>query len=863
MQPDDSIPSYVTMFDDPLTGPEDESRSVYSPAAYLADLLQLLGDEHGAAPAELLARRPDIERVPLDAANTSTELPYLEIVNEVLGRQLDPDGAGPVAADDVLAGLHHPVALPFSAAHERVRRLLRRLGVDPVELYRQYAFPSDPDTVAREELGLTLDEVRLVTSALPEGPDLRACYGLADGEAFTVLADAHRFRRALMLSAAELRALLAISPPVTLDPEERRLVHPDGAVPVGWFERAHRFGRLARRAGLPLPDLARVLSACCDDQLDDAALRRLATITRLRRDLDLPTDAVVSLVSPALPAAVTLDGLTGTGDLLAPRNAELRRRMATALAMAEPDLAAVVRWYRRRTADGPFDTGTIGAQQVGLLRRIGVLATALGVPVTELLALVEVLDRDPSVRRWSGFDAPGSTPGPDGRLDDVLLATDVDASLWLVRLLVGVIGWLQVAGFGVGELTEMAGASEPAGLAATVLADLRERFVPLDPELFVSERFSERAAQVVHSVVVADTDGVVSARDDRLLRLDPAEAVWAAYAAVAELAVLTGDDFTGLGLAERLATKIFTNLVLAGYVDPSGALVEDTLPGPGVELRLAGEFGKYRDALFELFADVSAPARDGIADGLPAEPSYLYPSDLVGFGELTDAEQAELYDNLVFNDHLDPDGRLRRPEFFDDPGNIEVFAVDADLTDVADDVLALLKDRAARFGREPVALDLAALAAAVPLDDRQSDRLAESLRFNGHLDADGRLGDPAAVLAADADALGFPLELYPLRRQILTALRDQLLDLRAELIAVAAEDLADIADRAVGERAIAGLEGTYLVDGRVPDDIAAYFADPAGTLDLPGSPRRRTPPCSAGSRRSSPNSRPTTSTSPR
>jgi hypothetical protein len=92
MQPDDSMPSYVTMFDDPLTGPEDESRSVYSPAAYLADLLQLLGDEHGAAPAELLARRPDIERVPLDAANTSTELPYLEIVNEVLVQAVGEGG---------------------------------------------------------------------------------------------------------------------------------------------------------------------------------------------------------------------------------------------------------------------------------------------------------------------------------------------------------------------------------------------------------------------------------------------------------------------------------------------------------------------------------------------------------------------------------------------------------------------------------------------------------------------------------------------------------------------------------------------------------------------------------------------------
>ena len=67
-------------------GLEDQARSVYSPAAYLADLLQLVEDrfEHAA----LLEARRRIKDIPLDAANTFTEVPYLDVVNEVLAENV-------------------------------------------------------------------------------------------------------------------------------------------------------------------------------------------------------------------------------------------------------------------------------------------------------------------------------------------------------------------------------------------------------------------------------------------------------------------------------------------------------------------------------------------------------------------------------------------------------------------------------------------------------------------------------------------------------------------------------------------------------------------------------------------------------
>ena len=59
---------------------------MYSPAAYLADLLQLVDDRFEAAALTETRRR--IREIPLDAANTFTEVPYLDVVNEVLAENV-------------------------------------------------------------------------------------------------------------------------------------------------------------------------------------------------------------------------------------------------------------------------------------------------------------------------------------------------------------------------------------------------------------------------------------------------------------------------------------------------------------------------------------------------------------------------------------------------------------------------------------------------------------------------------------------------------------------------------------------------------------------------------------------------------
>ncbi|HWO58844.1 MAG TPA: hypothetical protein VNO31_02220, partial [Umezawaea sp.] len=63
---DQTSPDYEELFGELDVRTGDDARSVYSPAAYLVDLLALLEgnfDRHS-----LLERRPDLKRIPLDAA---------------------------------------------------------------------------------------------------------------------------------------------------------------------------------------------------------------------------------------------------------------------------------------------------------------------------------------------------------------------------------------------------------------------------------------------------------------------------------------------------------------------------------------------------------------------------------------------------------------------------------------------------------------------------------------------------------------------------------------------------------------------------------------------------------------------------
>lgn len=176
-----------------------ECRSVYSPAAYFVDLLQMLSTATNggqAALSVLLERRPDLEHIKLTCDNTSTALPYVDLVNEILesfvvlgkldasarenaGRSTEELIAEPEylqeAAYDLLKQAYYPSMLPFDRPLAATRAYLEQLGSRRYELmdtFRRNQTPSELE-LAGEYLGLSprerdiiLDQAAVATSVL-------------------------------------------------------------------------------------------------------------------------------------------------------------------------------------------------------------------------------------------------------------------------------------------------------------------------------------------------------------------------------------------------------------------------------------------------------------------------------------------------------------------------------------------------------------------------------------------------------------------------------------------------------------------------------------------------------------------------
>ncbi|MFC4012712.1 hemopexin repeat-containing protein [Nonomuraea purpurea] len=811
-----SSPDYARLFGELRFPERDDARSVWSPAAYFVELLGLL--EGSFDQPELLERRPDLKRIVLDAENTFTETPYLDIVNEVLERLVGNDPY------ETLRQTTYPFGLPFSLKSERLRVCLEQLKVTPEELYRLFATHVDHDVAAREYLKLTPEDVKVVTDASTDTAVLGERYGLAPSETLAVLRDTRRFTETTGLDHAGMRELVELDGQgklVVLDDEETELAPADGGaeLPPVWLDRAHRLIRLARRTGMSLTDLDLMLTSCAGGRLDLAALRAVAAVVRLGQAHGLGVDEVCGLVVPWRPEKEVKVEVCA-GDILAPANRDYRFRLAGLIGVAEPDIVEIVRRYREHYAahePSPFDRGEVGLEEISLLRRAGLLAAALGVGAGELFDVLVVLEGDPSLQRYTTFVVLGA-PGPEIRdMHRVLEGGAAEPALWLAQTLFAVVGWMGTAGFDSAELAEILGGRpdpDTSGLAA-LFHRLRGELdgVALTPRALASDRFGERAAQVVHDVLVAFDEGVVAAVGSRLLEVDRAKAEAAAYRAVSDLGAIFPSDFRGLGLGDRLQGKIFRNLVYRDGLRADGTLAATT---PGA-IDLAGDFDSCRETLFKAVA--------ATVNGVAA----FYPSDMEHLDGLGANQRAELYDNLVFNGCLDEQGELLDPDFFLEADNAARFVVNVDLTEAVKPVADLVQDRLDRFREEALPLDPAVLA-GLRLTDAQMTRLLASLRFNGHLDADDRYADQAALLDLSPDDFGLAAEFAVLRTDVLAALRGQIAAHRTKLTTFGAEDFADIADDLAARRVFAALDGVDLAGGRVVDP--SVFADPEGSVAL-------------------------------
>ncbi|MBP2330354.1 GNAT superfamily N-acetyltransferase [Kibdelosporangium banguiense] len=820
---DESTPGYEDLFGEPAFSLHDDARSVYSPAAYLVELLALLDKDFVRSPLD--GRRPDLKAVVLDAENTFTETPYLDIVNEILERLV---GNAPYTA---LRNRRHPFGLPFSLPAVRLTRYLPQIQLKSSEFYQLFAPAADHDVAAREWLEMSPEDVAVVTTLSETEAVLKSLYGLANAESFEQLRGTEQFAEACGLTGVQMQELIEASPGVTLSADGKSLQW-GASVPIDWLDRTHRFVRLARMTGFGFADLRLIIDSCCGGRITLAALRSLAIVTRLQQVHSLTVKEICRLV-----VSVESDEVRGcSGDILADRNKDYRLRLAAWIDVPESEIAAVVRRYRERyraAEPSPFDQGDIGLPAIGLLHRCGHLASTLGISVDELFDVLVALDSEPSLRRYTTFAVLGEVDPERRDAFEILAGGDPTESLWLAQTLFAVVTWMQAAGLAGQELTGiLGGRPDPGGGRQDFVDGINQAFEPVAhaPALFEGGRFSERAAQVIHDVLTEYGEGVVSAADGRLLDLDLSVAAAAAYSAVTDLGVVVAKDFRGLGLGERLQAKIFGNLVMLGHLDADGTLTIETTDG----LTLATDFTAYSETLFK--------AIGAVVNGTAS----FFPSDLAGIPDLPEEHRVELYDNLIYNGYLDQDGVIADPGFFIEPDNAGLFRINAGLADATEAVIALLAERITRFSSDALPIDLE-IFAELRFTDAQLTALAESLTFNGYLDEHGGYRDKPALAALALTDFGLALEFYPQRRAILDAVQAQIKAFETGLRTFTVEDFAALADDVMSRRVIvdhldAGLDRAGFTAAEqsivlrqiqvIRQDQAPYRLDPAALTAL-------------------------------
>lgn len=245
-----------------------DCNSILSPAAYLVDLLHSIDRPAPTAGFQnpqdaLLARRPDLQYLPLTCENTNTALPYLDIVNETLeyfvanGLKLDGyqghDTGSTVTSAELIASpqfvndtayallesAFFPPPLPFNRPLELLRLQLQNLGValpDAMTALRASDKLDDTTTptsygwsdILIERLGLSRDENRLFTDATLQLGDL---YGMANATALAALQSMSLkdFSRRVSVSYADLIQILEtqfINPDAILIPRLQQLNAP-------------------------------------------------------------------------------------------------------------------------------------------------------------------------------------------------------------------------------------------------------------------------------------------------------------------------------------------------------------------------------------------------------------------------------------------------------------------------------------------------------------------------------------------------------------------------------------------------------------------------------------------------------------
>ncbi len=249
-------PTYSNIFGSPDVCECKHCRSVYSAAAYFVDLLRFLSksgknddtsdSEEGKSPLDLFKqRRPDLLNLPLTCENTSTLIPYIDLVNEVMeyytchGTMKDKDSdsaaydTGELTAEELraapqnfkidayknLAGAVYPFTLPYHQPLDVIRTYSEHLKTELYDVMKGMQKLTDSATtkaIEAEALNLSQEEYTVITKEKFDGTadtrTLKDYYGAPDSmeklAGFGVDDGIHEFLRRTGVKYTDLVELL-------------------------------------------------------------------------------------------------------------------------------------------------------------------------------------------------------------------------------------------------------------------------------------------------------------------------------------------------------------------------------------------------------------------------------------------------------------------------------------------------------------------------------------------------------------------------------------------------------------------------------------------------------------------------------
>jgi peptidoglycan hydrolase-like protein with peptidoglycan-binding domain len=506
------MPTWQALFGEGALCDCSNCRSVYSPAAYLVDLLNFLDRSTrtgtGKTPLDLLlARRPDLAGIELTCENTNTETPYVDLVNEVLESlvvALDPskipsfDTEG-ATADELRAAPQHtnwdayvtpdvpgakarldravyPRSLPFDAPLAAARTYLQHLGVGRADLMSAFADGSLTNALAAERLGLNPSMFEVISGEMLEGKpgDLSASlddrYGWTETPPELKLGDIGPFVWTLKRKLAASGAALAIGDvpaSESFDADVQAAVEAfqtDRALPVTGIVDAASWAALALH-GPPFVSavLQHVPSFLARSGLTFQELVKVletrfvnpeAHVFEIVRDLHLPAPELLAFIQGGFhnPDAALAKALQDAG---------LAEADFTIWARAHFDGEPGIRLRQTLLVDGPTDAGC----------NLDLLTIRHWDPATRTPTEAEWLKLDRFIRLWRTVAWP---------LEEIDLAL---SSLGATDITVPVLRQLAQ----IGEFARLLDLSIPQVVALWADPD------PTRPRSLYSQRFSSRA----------------------------------------------------------------------------------------------------------------------------------------------------------------------------------------------------------------------------------------------------------------------------------------------------------------------------------------------------------------------------------